>query len=230
MSRIWVSFTPHPGGLYARLCLDTPRSIEDLHRLPSLHEGMTLQIYDDGNEADAVLRLRDGVWVAENLTNHRAIWRTSVTEVVGLFRDALIALIPSLQRARLPWRDGEASDDFDALAQAAYDTYVLSALRFGLTTDEEAIHVPPWDLHVTTYAESDWIEVITNDTAERPLALVGFKTRDTPYDTVTTQPLTAAGECRGESVHIPFEDTRFRFQWRQGPAKWTPVEHLKVNL
>ncbi len=118
--------------------------------------------------------------MAENLTNHRTVWRTTVTDVVGVFRDALIALLPSLERARIPWRDGAASDDFDRLAQAAYDTYVLSAFRFGLTTDEEAVHVPPWGLHVTTYAESDWIEVVSNDVAERPLALVGFKTRDTP--------------------------------------------------
>jgi hypothetical protein len=230
MSRIWVDFNPSPSALYARLRLDTPRSTRDLHRLPSLHEGMSLKIYDDENEADAVLRLRDGVWVAENLTNHRTVWRTTVTDVVGVFRDALIALIPSLERARIPWRDGEASDDFDALAKAAYATYVLSAFRFGLTTDEEAIHVPPWDLYVTTYAESDWIEVISNDTAERPLALVGFKTRDTPFDTVTAQPLTAAGECQGDPVHVSFEYARFRFQWRQDPFTWTSVEHLHVQL
>ncbi len=49
MSRIWVDFSPSPSALYARLRLDTPRSTEDLHRLPSLHEGMSLKIYDDEN-------------------------------------------------------------------------------------------------------------------------------------------------------------------------------------
>lgn len=228
MSRIWVDFNRFV--FYGTAGLDSPRSREDLKQLPSLHEGQRVVIYNEEQEADAVLRVRNGAWVAVVTSTYRQIWPTTVTEVVGVFRDALIALIPSLERARIPWRDGEAYDDFDALAQAAYDTYVLNAFRFGLTTNEEVIRVPPWDLHVTTYAESDWIEVVSNDVAERPLALVGFKTRDTPFDTVTAQPLTAAGECQGKPVHVSFEFARFRFQWRQGPFTWTSVEHLYVQL
>src|SRR5512143_2384891 len=57
-------------------------------------------------------------------------WTTSVSDLLGLFRDALVALVPIAERARIRWRDGEAYDDWDAIASAIFDNLVVRSLNY----------------------------------------------------------------------------------------------------
>ncbi|GGO40280.1 hypothetical protein [Deinococcus humi] len=158
-------------------------------------------------------------------------WHVTVNELITVFRDALIALIPSLEQARIPWRDSEAYDDFDKIARTLFETYVLSALRWGLPDPEQHVHVPPWNLHGGSYRGSDWIEVVPEAEVRggHHLALIGFSSRISPYDTVQAQPLDGVGEVQGDSIQLPFDGAQFRFQWHQGNHIWLAVEALDVQ-
>jgi hypothetical protein len=61
-------------------------------------------------------------------------WTTTVTELLGLFREALLALVPIAERAKISWRDGEAYDDWDAIAAALFNNLVVRGLRYGDAT------------------------------------------------------------------------------------------------
>ena len=54
--------------------------------------------------------------------------RMSLDALVATFRDALIALIPAFDRVGLPWRNGAAYDQWDAVAEALYRGVVADAL------------------------------------------------------------------------------------------------------
>lgn len=148
------------------------------------------------------------------------LWHTTITELIGLFRDALVDLIPSLERARIPWRNGEAYDEHDAIAQALYDAYVVSAIRWGLREHPDHyqnVRLPQWDFLIPSYGELDWIEVLPDGVAGRRLALVGLGTYET-------------GDVQGDLIRLPFREMRFRFQWHQDHQGWEPVEQLAVYL
>lgn len=157
-------------------------------------------------------------------------WDSSVTELVDTFRDALIALIPSMERCHIPWRDHEAYDDWDTIADTLFRTYVLNAISWGLPDPHKSINVLPWNSRKSSYRGLDWIEVLPISVCGEPLALIGFSTKDTPYDTVVAQPLDDHGLRREEVILLPFDGAQFRFRWHHGDDAWTTVERLNVLL
>lgn len=52
-------------------------------------------------------------------------WNTSVTELIMVFRGALISIIPWLERAKIYWKNGESYDDWDNIVNALYENIVF---------------------------------------------------------------------------------------------------------
>ena len=54
----------------------------------------------------------------------RAKWTTSVDELIRLFGDAIRALIPIAERARMQWKAPDSYDDWDHICEAIYRSIV----------------------------------------------------------------------------------------------------------
>lgn len=57
-------------------------------------------------------------------------WSTTITELLGTLRQALTVLVPVAEKIRMPWRDGEAYDDWDAIAECLYDNLVVHSIAW----------------------------------------------------------------------------------------------------
>jgi hypothetical protein len=57
-------------------------------------------------------------------------WITSVDELVTIFRDALAAVAPVLERAHIYSDDQKAYDDWDEIAQTLFDSIVARSIRW----------------------------------------------------------------------------------------------------
>jgi hypothetical protein len=47
-----------------------------------------------------------------------SLWQVTVDELIQIFRQALIDLIPTFERARITWRGDQTCDDFKRIPRA----------------------------------------------------------------------------------------------------------------
>jgi hypothetical protein len=142
-------------------------------------------------------------------------WRVTITEVIGIFRDALCALVPHAERARMPWRESEAYDDWDRIARALFESFVLDTLRWGLPGDKgHLLRMPTYDVGVENY--SGWSTLALSSSSGRSplpgevLAFRSLVSAGEPFDTVrailvSREPFGRAG---GE-IRVPLAGAAF---------------------
>ncbi|MBB5295862.1 hypothetical protein E5F05_10330 [Deinococcus metallilatus] len=151
-----------------------------------------------------------------------------MTELMEVFREALIALIPALERARIAWRSPEAYDDWDAIAETLFEQIVVNSIRHGLAEDYQEVRLNRWGLKIGL----DWIEVVPQGgAAGHRLAVVAFETRQAPFDMILAEVLDETDvPLQEDAVEIPFEGARFYFHWRSGREGGQVIEDLVVQL
>jgi hypothetical protein len=105
-------------------------------------------------------------------------WETSVDELLGLFRDAMSALIPIAERAHMPWKEPQAYDDWDAICRAIYRSIVIGSMEHaaGIGT---SMPLPDYDLRTSSYEKSSFIG---NAASKERAAFVCFETERFPFD------------------------------------------------
>jgi hypothetical protein len=52
-----------------------------------------------------------------------------VTELVGLFREALLALLPVMERSRIRWREGQSYDPWENIERMLYESIIGSCVE-----------------------------------------------------------------------------------------------------
>jgi len=86
-------------------------------------------------------------------------WQTTVSGLVLIFRDALAALVPHMERAKLPWREGEAYDEWDEISEVIFDKIVAQSLRCALGPEGESLRLPRYDMVYDNYRDFSFIAV-----------------------------------------------------------------------
>jgi hypothetical protein len=56
------------------------------------------------------------------------IWKTTVKELLQIFKGALTSTVPWLEKAMIEWKGKQAYDDWDNIAEALYNNIVCSSL------------------------------------------------------------------------------------------------------
>jgi hypothetical protein len=114
------------------------------------------------------------------------VWRTTVTEIILIFRDALRALVPHVTKARIEWHEHAAYDDWDDIADVLFQKIVVASVLWALSeVDRSGIDFAAYDMMYESYAEKGIIVVNVAD-VERRLVFHSFGTRDEPFDIVRT--------------------------------------------
>ncbi len=139
-------------------------------------------------------------------------WTTSVHHLMLNFRDALVALIPYMERGRIPWRDEEAYDDWDEIAQSLYKNMVLRSILFS-TEHQDDLATPEYGTVYPSYDGKSFIEVVeTTPQLDGYKVFVGFSTQEHPFDQVRYQPVSGSDlRATGAPVCIPLGETKFTF-------------------
>lgn len=127
--------------------------------------------------------------------------RATITDLVLNFSDACRALIPGLDRARVPWSDVDQYDNWDRIAEALFESLVGEPCNF------QAAEIGLAGLRLSRYgfdtiSTNSFISVVTPHCTG--CRLISLASRDRPFSHVR------AVSKSGENV-VPIELCDFAF-------------------
>jgi hypothetical protein len=112
-----------------------------------------------------------------------AVWHVHVSELIGLFQEALQVLAPVMVRAQIQYTEDTAYDDWDNIAQCLYENMVCRSIRFATEIDE-TIDLPAYAMLYETYSHTALVQMEDlSKPAAGPFAFHSFVTRKHPFDT-----------------------------------------------
>jgi hypothetical protein len=82
----------------------------------------------------------------------------TLTELLGVYRSAVLTLIPVVTRIHMPWKDGESYDDWDVIAESLWKGIVVGAISDALHA-ERALDLPRYGFSYDVYASQDLLVV-----------------------------------------------------------------------
>lgn len=146
----------------------------------------------------------------------------SVHDLLMIFRDALIALVPSMNRAMIPWREGESYDDWDLITEALYRSIVVGSCEDLL---EHSRPIARYGFMIPDYLAHSFIAVSLPRNGPTPAAFVRFATLEVPFDMVRVRTLAPAGYTVTSTLDVPADGVSFSlFANRDG--RFTKAEHV----
>jgi len=153
------------------------------------------------------------------------VWRTSVNELIALFRDSILALLPSLQKAQIPWRDIDAYDQWDEISETLYKVLVLDAIQWALNDHE--MNVPRYGFKIDDYSSRSFIGV--RSPAGERTAFQLLDANNDRFDMVACRELTADFRIvEGDALYVPLSQCDFSFQHFVSGSGFTSVSELLV--
>ena len=161
------------------------------------------------------------------------IWNPTMTELMSLFRESLVTLLPVMEKAHIPWQEVQAYDDWDRIATSLFESVVVSSVRWGLTPGETTdLEVSAYDVAYPDYGKLSFIECVSDSAgSDKYLLFHKFVTNEVPFDMIRCyqvdsrgQKLTSASEIR------PFVGARFALRLRRSPAQLACYERLAIRV
>jgi hypothetical protein len=156
-------------------------------------------------------------------------WKTSVGELLQVFRTALLALLPAMEAARIPWKNGEAYDEWDEISQCLYRNVVVRSLhwRYGGDVPLDDL-LPQYNMKVRSYRNFG-VVLVSGPQTNGAVVFVGLSSIDDPFDTVDCVRVDDAGNVVSERVRQPFRDAMFSFATKLGSPQ-AVVTEFSVEL
>lgn len=157
------------------------------------------------------------------------LFKTSVTDLMSAFCDALKGLVPVMDRVRIPWHDHDAYDDWDHIAQVLYQEVVIHSLRCSLEVQSQDLKLPALGFMISSYDLFSWIEIAGSGSPPH-LIFVDFSTSATAFDSVRVRHMNAYGELQPELTTVPSAGLSFQLRWRQPAREDILLRNLTVQL
>ena len=154
----------------------------------------------------------------------------NVGAVVRNFRSALVAVVPAAEAVGIAWRREDAYDEWDGIATRLYETLVESPLRWALSEDDrERFRLPPYDLLLTTYEATAFIEVaLQSVTTTRIFHALGSSKE--PFDTCECRLLRPDGTVASDLIEsYPLVDVHFRARFCRADSSVFTLDELGSN-
>ena len=152
-------------------------------------------------------------------------WKTSVTELLAIFRGALLAIIPWLEKAKIKWKEGEAYDDWDNIAESLYKNIVCSSLTGEVASEYE---IAKYNFNYDDYVSINFIEVKSKDNSEKKFAFVAFQSNSSPMDSVKVAELDKTEKVIGYT-NLKFDSLDFVFV-KNFNGKQEVIDSIEVVL
>ena len=136
-------------------------------------------------------------------------WRTNISELMSIFRAALVVLVPVMERAHIRcW--GETYDDWDRIAEALYESIVNDSIRSAQPiSNATQILLPKYDFRYDDYSELSFVSVAGLEATDRQFAFVAFDSQHTAFDVVKAREITHDGDV---VCDVQFDTQAVRFQ------------------
>ena len=145
------------------------------------------------------------------------IRNSEMLEIISNFRAALMAMLPVLEKANIPWRNVGMYDDFDGIAESLFEWMVLHKLENNAIEQFDTVpELAKYGYIYKNYSKKSFIQVIIEKDETFDLYVFNFiSTKDTPFDTMICNIIDFDGNLKDQDVEVPFEGAKFRFQSRR---------------
>lgn len=115
------------------------------------------------------------------------------------------SLVPAVEAAGIPWREGEAYDGWDRIATALFKSIVVEPIAYATNT-----HLDSWadyDACYESYERCNYIR-LERGQSKQTLAFYALATRHAPFDSVKCVPLDG-NQPAGDALLVSIEDVRY---------------------
>jgi hypothetical protein len=106
-------------------------------------------------------------------------WETSMHELIGLFKQGILALTPIAERAHMPWKEPDAYDDWDHICRAVYRSFVIMSVE-NADGSQGLLPLLDYDRRVQSYRKHSYVGNASMGALE---AFICFETQTAPFDT-----------------------------------------------
>ena len=127
-----------------------------------------------------------------------------VTSLVGLFQEALIALLPIMEKSRIGWRAGQAYDPWENIERTLYASIIGSCVDNAVVPGR-LMPLAPYGLMRSTYGDRSFL--VASD--ERCAAFLELTKKSEPFDEAIFLELDSSLVPSGTRIRRPLVGTRF---------------------
>lgn len=138
-----------------------------------------------------------------------------ITENVGNFHNALVALVPVFESAKIPWKNDEQFDDFEGIAESLYQWFVTYKAE-NIVNQLQHINFTfaNYGFFYKNYSKMSYIEVNSEENKNSNLVFLFFKTNKKPFDTIYCNKINRYGIVEEEGIEVKFENITFVLKQR----------------
>ncbi len=149
----------------------------------------------------------------------------SVKDLLGFFRGAIKSLIPWLEKAHIEWEEGKASDDWDAIVEALYQSFIGDSLHAEFS---EVYNILKYNSEINNVSSVDYIEVKSKNFPDSKFAFISFLNNSFEFDDVVVAELDDNDRVK-EFTNLNYEASEFIFVKRINKSK-TYIENIDILL
>lgn len=148
---------------------------------------------------------------------NNGVWETSVNELMTIFKDALLALIPIMEKAHINFKEGQQYDDYDAITEVLYEQVVINSIRWSFT-DLLEIEMPSYGFEFDFEKHTAFIEVCLNTKSnqEKQYVFKNFSSKKGLFDSVECYSFGKAESLFTEEItYARFKECSFKLRYKQ---------------
>jgi hypothetical protein len=127
-----------------------------------------------------------------------------ITELVGLFREALPALLPVMDKAQIEWRDGRTYDPWENIERTLYDSILGSCVENAVPIGS-TLQLANYGLVRPTYSDRSFLVASEIGNA----AFLELATRSQPFDEAVFLELRPDLTPSDNRIRRPLHDLQF---------------------
>ncbi len=152
-------------------------------------------------------------------------WNSSVNELIAIFRGALNAIIPWLEKAKIKWNEEDSYDDWDNIANTLYENIVCSSLIGEVIAN---YHIAKYNFHYDNYSHIDFILVGSTEYQNTNLAFISFQSILSPLDSIKVAILDNSYKTVD---YITLEEKNIEFKFiRNNNGKREVIDTIEVMI
>jgi len=142
---------------------------------------------------------------------------SGVSALIHIFREAILSLVPVLEKAKIPWDQLQEIDLFDDVCESLFQIIVQPKIEnYFLKKQSDVPPLPKYGFFYKDYTKTGYIEVIPEkvEYTSGIYVFVLFDSKKQPFDTVVCNLIDEKGNVLKRDVEIPYNEVSFRFRYQ----------------
>jgi hypothetical protein len=150
-----------------------------------------------------------------------------IAELMIAFGAALVGMTSAADTIGLNWSDTNTDDDWEVLAECAFETFVAKSIAADPRLPPFA-RLPRYDFDIDSYEEHSWI-VVHHPDLESPGAFIRLLSAAEPFDTVQCVRI-ALDHPTGDRDSVPLSGCTFALNARVSGSELMTVTSVNPNM